>query len=247
MNANQQNRLSMFLAVLGVMEKYNSAWSAMTAIAEMVTRLTGYTATIQDKSGVQGTALTGIAGGKRRARMEMIQRTLAIAGDVHALAIKNSDLALQGKVDLQLTDLLRLNETQIAPHCQQIHDLANANQAALADYGVTKEDITALQTAITAYTDVLTKPRQAVVGRKEVTGSIAQDEDAADKLLKNELDLAMRKFKTKNAPFFGEYSSARMIIDFSDRHAPQPGTPTAAVTRAAASTTATGQIQPSPA
>ena len=63
MNANQQNKLAMFLAVLGVMDKYSSVWSSMTALAEIVTRLTNFTTAIQDKTGVQGTPLTGIAGG----------------------------------------------------------------------------------------------------------------------------------------------------------------------------------------
>ena len=186
MNSVQQNRLAMFLAVLGVTDRYNSAWSAMTAFAEIVTRLTGYTASIQDKTGVQGTALTGIAGGKRRNRMDMMQKTLAMAGDLHALATKNNDAALQGKVKMEISDLVRLGETVVGPHCQQVYDLANANQAALVDYGVAKEDVTALKAAIDLFMGLITKPREAVVGRKEVTGSIAQDEAAADKLLKDE-------------------------------------------------------------
>jgi len=232
----------MFLAVLGVMGKYNSVWSAMTAIAEMVSRLTGYTDSIQDKTGVQGTPLTGIADGKRRNRMDMIQQALAIAGDLQALATKTNDSALQGKVATELTDLVRLGETVVAPRCQQIHDLASANAAALLTYGVAAADITTLQSVIDAYTAVLSKPREAVVGRKEVTGSIAQDEDAADKLLKDELDPAMRKFMTKNAPFFSEYTSARMIIDLGERHA-QPGTPTGGKL-AAPGTSPTGEMQP---
>ncbi len=70
---------------------------------------------------------------------------------------------------------------------------------------------------------------------------------AADKLLKDELDPAMRKFRTKNAPFFGEYTSARMIIDLGERHE-KAGTPTAAVTKGATSATTgtgfAGQVQP---
>jgi hypothetical protein len=54
----------------------------------------------------------------------------------------------------------------------------------------------------------------------------------------------MRKFKTKNAPFYTEYTSARMIIDLGERHA-QAGTPTAAVTKTSTGTTPAGQVQPS--
>ena len=200
MNATQQNRLSMFLAVLGVMDKYHAAWSTMTALAEIVTRLTNFTTAIQDKTGVQGTPLTGIAGGKRRTRMDMIQQALAIAGDLQALATKTNDSALEGKVAMELSDLVRLNDTLVAPRCQQVHYLANTNAAALVPYGVAAADITTLQTAIDAYTAVLTKPREAVIGRTEVTGAIAQDEDAANTLLQNELDPVMRKLRRRMRP-----------------------------------------------
>lgn len=220
MTGEQQNRLSMYLAVLGVMAKYNSVWAALTAIADMVTRLQDLTSSIQESSGVQGSPLTGIAGGKRRKRMEMMEQTVAIAGDLHAMAVKNNDASLEAKTDFELTDLVRLGETVVGPRCEEIRGFANTNAATLASgYGVDAADITALQTAITDFKGLLTKPRQAVVARKEVRGDIADDEAAADKLLEKEMDKTMRKFKTKNAPFFGEYTSARMIVDLGAPHA----------------------------
>jgi hypothetical protein len=81
----------MCLAVIRVMTKYNSAWSALPKMADMVTRLDTSTKGMQDKSGVQGTPTTGIAGGKRTKRMEMMERAIAIAGDLHSLAVANND------------------------------------------------------------------------------------------------------------------------------------------------------------
>lgn len=85
-------------------------------------------------------------------------------------------------------------------------------------------------TMITEDGTLVTKPRQATAGRKEVTGEIARDEAAADKLLKAELDRPMRKFKKKEPAFFGEYTSARMIIGLGERHEPDapagPAAPT---------------------
>jgi len=98
MTSVQQNRLSMYLAVLGVMTKYNSVWASLTAIAEMVTRLQDLTSSIQEASGIQGSPLTGIAGGKRRKRMEMMEQTIALAGDVHALAVKKGGYGDGGEV-----------------------------------------------------------------------------------------------------------------------------------------------------
>ena len=229
MTGPQQNRLAMCLAVLGVMQKYNSLWSVMTAMADMVTRLQDLTTSIQEASGVQGSPLTGIAGGKRRKRIEMTNQTLAIAGDLHALAVKNGNTAMQAKCDIQPTDLNRLGDTEVAPRCQEIRDLANTNAAALVAFGVTAADITALQTAIDDYKALMTKPREAVVARKGVTTDIGDTEDAATELLETELDKSMKKFETKNADFFGEYKNARMIIDLgaptSEKKPPKPAPP----------------------
>lgn len=112
----------------------------------------------------------------------------------------------------------------IGPRCQEIHDLANDNSLGIAPFGTTAADITALQTAIDDFKPLITKPREAIVEKKVVTGDIATDEETADKLLKNELDKSMKKFRTKNAQFFGEYSSARMIIDLGGRH-DEPSSP----------------------
>jgi hypothetical protein len=214
----------MYLAVLGVMGKYNAVWTALTAIADMVTRLQGFVSDLQDASGIQGTPQTGIAGGKRRANVTMINLAAEIAGDLHAFAVKSGDAALAGKVDLHVSDLANDGDTVVGPHCQEIHDLANTHAADVLPFGTTAADITALQDAINAYTALLTKPREATVSRKVVTGNIGETQDSADALLKDELDRSMRKFKTKNAPFFNEYTNARMIIDLGG-HAEKPPTP----------------------
>ena len=74
-------------------------------------------------------------------------------------------------------------------------------------------------------TSLITKPREAVVARKEVTADIAQADEAATKLLDGELDKSMQKFQAKNADFFGEYTNARMIIDLGERHEKKPDAP----------------------
>jgi hypothetical protein len=56
----------------------------------------------------------------------------------------------------------------VAPRCQEIRDSANSNAAVLqAGYGVAATDIGALQTAIDIYRPLISKPREAVAGRKE--------------------------------------------------------------------------------
>ncbi|MDQ6766050.1 MAG: hypothetical protein M3Z22_08130 [Verrucomicrobiota bacterium] len=111
--------------------------------------------------------------------------------------------------------------------CQEIHDLAAANEGALNDYnGDIATDIHALQDAIAAFTPLVGQSRIATGVKKKATSDIAALEESADALLKNELDRSMRKQKTKNAQFFAEYTSARMIIDLGVHHEKPPTPPT---------------------
>lgn len=220
MNSAQQNKLSMYLAVLGVMEKFHSAWSALTGIANMVTRLQGCVTQLGEKTGIQGTPQTGVAGGKNRKNLSMIQLASDIAGDLHSLAISRGDDVMAAKMDLHLSDLVHLGNTVVGPRCQEIHDLAETNAADLTSGFNTDAvaDTAALQAAIDAYSPLVGTPRQAKGVTKEATKDIQALEESADALLKDELDRSMRKQKKKNPQFFGEYSSARMIINLGTRH-----------------------------
>jgi hypothetical protein len=157
----------------------------------------------------------------------MINLAADIAGDLHAFAVKSGDTELAAKVDLPISDLANEGDTVIGPHCQEIHDLADSHSADIAPFGTSKADITAFQAAIDLYSPLATKPRQAIGARKVVTGGIETTQEKADALLKDELDRSMRKFKTRNPPFFGEYTNARMIIDLGSRGEEEPPTPPA--------------------
>ncbi|MDQ6766049.1 MAG: hypothetical protein M3Z22_08125 [Verrucomicrobiota bacterium] len=89
MTGPEQNKLSMYLAVLGVMNKFNAVWSGLAGIVSMVTRLQGFVTEIQGATGIQGSPTTGIAGGKNRKNMTMVEWAAEIAGDLHSFAMAN--------------------------------------------------------------------------------------------------------------------------------------------------------------
>lgn len=209
----QKNKLSMFLAVLGVLKKYETAWRPLAGLADLVKSLGDLTAAVQASSGVQGTPLTGITSGKNRKQVEMIERTMEVADDLHAVAVTLGDDVLASKTDLELTDLVRMQDVLVGPYCRTIYDLALPHTAALAGLGTTAQDLAELDAAITVYLPLATAPRVAKTGSAGVTGDIDLDVKAAMLLLNKQLDKALRKFKRKNAEFFNAYTSARIIVD----------------------------------
>ncbi len=232
MNDGQRNKLSMFLAVLGVMETYHDQWQALTGISEMVTRLTGLAQSVQTNSGVQGTPRTGITQGKNRKLVEMARLTAEIAGYLHAYAVKQQDDNRAAQSDVHLSDLLNLAEPLVAPRCRSIHDAANSLASSLSSYGLESADLTALDAAIAAYEAVVTAPRQAIAVNTSVTAAIATDLRAGSDLLKGELDRVMRKFERSAPAFYQAYRDARVIVDLHGHKdpaatpGPGPVTPT---------------------
>ena len=238
----QRNKLSMTLAVLGVMDTHKSAWQGLAGIAAMVQRLTDLVDDIQEASGIQGTPRDGIARGKNRKQVAMINLAAEVAGDLHSLAMKRQDDELAGKSAVEISDLVNTGDSLVAGRCREIHKLGVENAADIAPFGTAAEDLTALDDAIKAYEAVTTAPRQAIVMGKRVTGGIEADVKSADALLKNELDKAMRKFKRKAPDFAKAYADARIIVDLGGGSAtPQKAAATAPKT---VTTLTAGALQP---
>ena len=214
--------------MLGEHQSLEVARRALAGIAAMVQRLDDLSSGIQDASGIQGTPRDGVAKGKNRKQVAMINLAAEVAGDLHSLAMVTKDDELAAKSALEISELVNTPDTLVAGRCREIYKLGVENAAGIAPFGTAAEDLTALDEAIKAYEPVVTAPRQAIVMGKQVTGGIEADTKSADLLLKNELDKAMRKFKRKEPDFAKAYGDARIIVDLGGGGAvPQkPVTPT---------------------
>ena len=221
----QKNKLSMVLAVLGVMEKYKSVWLPLTGIADMVQRLGELADSIQEASGIQGTPRDGIAKGKNRKQVAMITLAAEVAGDVHSLAVAQKDDVLAAQSGVEISELVNTPDTLVAARCKEILQLGIDNAAALAPFGTAAEDLAALDEAIKTYEPTATAPRQATVLAKGVTGGIEADIKSADALLKTEFDKTMRKFQRKNPDFAQAYADARIIVDLGGGKTAAPVNP----------------------
>lgn len=165
---------------------------------------------VQSKSGVQGTPRTGIAQGKDRKQIEMINLAVAVAqGDVHSSAVAQGDDNHACQTDLEPSDLVNTAEAFVGPRCREIYTLAQAHAAALVAFGTTAAELSALDAAITTYDGLATAPRRATAVSSSVTADIAREIQAGSPLLKNELDKATMKFRQKNPDFYRAFKDAR--------------------------------------
>ncbi len=220
MKTTYANQVSMGLAVLNVFDRYEAVWSALPKVAADVATLKGLVNQIQEDAGIQGTATEGVAAGKNRKQVAMINLVLPIADELHALADERGDDVLAAKTAVVFSDLANLADAEVPRRCQEIIDLARADLAELAAGGIEAADVDAAQAAVTACQPSAT--RDAIVGRMGRTQAIEEGIKAMGALLRTRVDKRMAKFKAKQPAFFTDYSNARIIVDLGQRHEPKP-------------------------
>lgn len=213
MTDQQENRMNMFLATQLVMQENSAKWNTIPALVQAAADLDASILALKGAMGTQVRDLRGYTKDKRNAEEKMIQLTLQMGGAVMAWAEVTGNQGMAEEMNLMQSTLHSYRDAVVAERCQVVHDVALANMASLADYGLTVADTTALLAAITKYTELLSLPRMLVTVRKSTTSEIGFLVRDTMRLLSRRLDRLMRRYEFSDAPFHRTYTNARIIID----------------------------------
>ena len=219
----------MFLAVKAVGDRNTATIQTLPAFADGYTEFTTRVANIQTLAQNQSVDATGLAADKQQLRKDMAAAAATIASAVYAYAkkAKKNDLAAQASVTA--SDMTSGRDTTAADTARNVHVLATANLANLASYGVTAAKLTDLKAKTDAYAASLSKPRDAVASGSTATKQMADEFDAADAALNDQLDALIPQFAASNAKFVEDYNNSRLIVDSgggkakAKTPAPKPG------------------------
>jgi hypothetical protein len=154
-----------------------------------------------------------VTGDKAQARADLEESLLAIADQLSAFAAKQGDHDLGAKVEMTKSSLDKLTDNGLDQATQRVIALAQADTAALKDYGVTAADVTALEQARSAYASIKTSTREAAVGRKAQTESLPQLIANVRSIFRNEIDKMVTMKKRNNPDFYAGYFAARIIVN----------------------------------
>ena len=213
MNRYLQNVTDMGTNVSVFMQKNQTIWQANTAIGDTMTVVNGDLTALAGVDVKAAAPVTGPADDKAVARFELENKILMVANQIAAFGVANDDQTLEGQADLSLTDLDRLKEADLIATTTRIANLATANLAALAGYGITAAVVTALGSLSTRFQGLQTAPRQAVVDRKKEIGLLPPVASHLLTTLRRRLDRQMTAFKQTQPEFYAGYLAARVIVD----------------------------------
>jgi len=228
MTQDQDNIRTMFQTTIKLLDDYNAVWTGTAAFVDAVTRAKNGLTAIDTAADSQQTPITGVAADKAQARSDLEDQTLEIADQLAALAVKNGDHDLLAKVQTSKSALDSMKDNDLEATAERVANLANANIAALAAYGVTAAEVTALNTARTTLQGIQTSPRELVAGRKALTQSLSELIANVRSIFRNEIDKMMTPYKKSNPDFYNGYFAARVIVNRAATHAApkKPTTPT---------------------
>jgi hypothetical protein len=218
MNKEQSNTLNMYDAVSQFLNTYNAVWSGNSTIAGMVTAFNGHISVLNASDMAQKTITKGITETKKQAKLTMANAAMVIAKAGKAYASATNNLTLAANFNYSLSDIKEARDTDADDICQNIHDALQPFIASTSAYGANAASQTALQNAINAFSGLIGKPRSQQTIIINATLTIAQHFDAANALLKDQLDPIMAQYKTVNAPFYNQYNAARVIVDIGKHH-----------------------------
>lgn len=215
----------MFSTVSSYMDKNNSIVSGVPAIIVTVAEVNTNLAAITEKGRKQLAPTGGAAEEKDTVRLDFEEKILEIADQLAALAEKTKNANLAAQAEFSLSSLDKLSDDELEETGTSVSGLGTANLAALADYGITAADMTALDALKTKFHGVKTAPRTAIAGRKGETDTIPGLITATTSILRNRLDKQLTKFKKSQPAFYAGYRSARVIVDRGGSAGPSPASP----------------------
>jgi hypothetical protein len=226
MTKKQVNRINMLQTTwLILTTPANAAITAgLPAFVRGLSSLEGSLNVLSALTQAQGSPITGITLDKSRLKQSLVTRLLIVAGaaGVYAHELNNHTQAALFKVSE--SGLKRLRDSLLDDTAQNIHDhaaeLIAADPAKAAEYNLTAENMTALQSAITAYGSTLGTPRAAIANRVAITEGLSAEISRALHNLKNVIDRLIVQFEPTHPAFTAAYAAARKIVNSGNHHAP---------------------------
>lgn len=219
------NSVNMINATTGYADANAAATAGIPAFVSALGVVKGKVVLINGLNQIGGGSTKGVTTDTNLLRAVMTEMALKCAKGTLAYANSINNNTLKAKVNYSQRTLDKLKKEDVDDVCQEIHDAANANAAAVANFGVTASDITDLQTAINVYRAASQNPRAA---RISITQAKADAETMVKGIVKNDFEGLMDKMvdtiKASNRTYWNGYRQARETIQLGSTTAKVRGT-----------------------
>jgi hypothetical protein len=159
----------------------------------------------------------------------MVDTALEVANAVAIHANEHKLIELAKAVDVSAPQFSRMRIPDRPILAQQIHDTAQSVLPQLEPYGVTAENLTALQAQIELAKAWLDQPRTVIRSKAAATAQLSEVFDEIDDLLEGQIDRLMFTVRKTNPEVYADYHRARQIVATAGGHGADEPTAESAV------------------
>jgi hypothetical protein len=213
MNKDQEDTLNMYQAADSELTTNNGVWALNLPFAAAVAQLEANIDAIENVRDQQDADITGITEDKQNRRQKLEDETFTIGSVIVMYASTVNNRELLKKVNFTRSELLRARDNELPGMSDRVHQAAADNTAAVLPFGITAIMITALQTAIDAFVDYISKPRAALSETSAATEQLPPLFTATNKLLEEQLDRGMELYRVLHNDFYKAYFNSRIIVN----------------------------------
>ena len=211
MTKDQEAFFGMALKVKNFNAKNATSMTAVPAVAGFYTQLNTLITQLVTADVGSRADLTGYALSKSVKRTTLETLSLKISNAISSHAVVNNDAVLQKRADFPSSKWYLCSEEELVTQANIIKNLATPLSTTLEPFGALEADVTALDVALTAFTDAISDPTLAIDQRKEDNEKVVESIDEIRSLLNDKIDVLMRSFEVNNPSLFALYRSARAI------------------------------------
>lgn len=213
MNTTQVNQKNMLETTLTYHDENAEKWQAIAKIVATKNQLTQLNNAIDLAAETQAKSVATI--GKTKLTLK---KAIAVIGDilndlVEVYATFEGKDELTRQMSDSQSDLYKMPYDEMILRVKLIIDKAiEFKEPLLAEYGMTEEQITDLQTDLNSLLEISGQPRAYQVKSSVATKELLQLFDEANNLLRNQLDKLMSIFKKRDTNFYNGFVKARLVV-----------------------------------
>jgi hypothetical protein len=218
MNDIQKAKLKMYQNVLTVCSEYEEVYAKTPVFVSAVDELKQQVANIQSATQQQiVNNPKGVTIDKTFAIDRLVEISLKVANLIYVYAFSTGNNQLREKVNMNKSMFYRNHDQDSVALSKVIATEAKNNAETLLNYGLSENDITALDAAIVQAEELINAPSITIGTRKLHTSNLRRLFVAADSTIYDKLDKLIRIFKTSKPEFFILYTNARNVVNTSAR------------------------------
>ncbi|MHB9141429.1 MAG: carboxypeptidase-like regulatory domain-containing protein [Paludibacter sp.] len=211
MNSKQRSFIATCRRISDFLKKFLTITIVLPTFTATQTEFDANLAQMEAYGEQQKKDIKGLRTKKEELKAGTGQKVLDMSHRIEAYAKITGDKVLEKKAHIAEAAYLKSSDQDFMSTNNIIVELAEVNQTALLEYGVTPELITALKTTVDDYRAQVDAPKEGTTERKQVTDQLAAMVETQTEVLER-LDALYELLRYSQPAIYDEYQDTRRII-----------------------------------